>query len=179
MNELEWIKTARQYVGLKEIKGTQHNPTIVRWLNDMGQFSNESKAWWKDDETPWCGLFVGHVMGSSSRFVVKEWYRAKEWASPHLIKLAKPAYGCIAVMDRTGGGHVGFVIGKDSRGNIMLIGGNQGDMVSIAAFDPSRITGYFWPSKWEEGKLVKAVPHSFRYELPTLQSNGSVSVNEA
>ena len=40
------------------------------------------------------------------RYVVREWYRAKEWANPLLTKLNAPAYGCIAVLDRTGGGHV-------------------------------------------------------------------------
>jgi alpha-D-ribose 1-methylphosphonate 5-triphosphate synthase subunit PhnG len=28
-------------------------------------------------------------------------------------KLAKPAYGCVAVKTRIGGGHVCFVVGKD------------------------------------------------------------------
>ena len=120
--ELEWVKNAREYIGLREIKGVRNDPTIIRMLDDMGKFSGEAKAWWRDDETPWCGLFVGWIMGKTGRYVVKEWYRAKEWASPLLTKLKAPAYGCIAVLDRAGGGHVGFVVGKDARGNIMLIG---------------------------------------------------------
>ena len=172
MNELDWIKTARQYVGLKEIKGTQHNPTIVRWLNDMGNFSNESKSSWKEDETPWCGLFVGYVMGKSGRFVVKEWYRAKEWASPLMTKLNAPAYGSIAVLSRQGGGHVGFVVGKDAQGNIMLLGGNQGDMVQISPFKPDRIDGYYWPSRWIDGTPMSSHPADLRYDLPLLTSDG-------
>ena len=172
MKELNWINTARQFIGLREVKGTKHNPAIVQMLDEMGKFSNESKAWWRDDETPWCGLFVGSVMGKSGRFVVKEWYRAKEWASPLLTKLNAPAYGCIAVLDRTGGGHVGFVVGKDARGNIMLLGGNQGDSVSIAAFAPNRITGYYWPSRWIDGSPMRSVPAAHRYDLSVLQSHG-------
>ncbi len=178
-SELAWVKLAREYVGLKEVKGVRHNPTIIKWLDEMGQFSNEAHAWWRDDETPWCGLFAGWIMGKSGRYVVKEWYRAKEWASPFLVELAEPACGCIAVLDRTGGGHVGFVVGKDSRGNIMLIGGNQNDSVSIAAFAPSRITGYYWPSRWHNGKPLRSAPALHRYDLPLLHSDGTVSSNES
>lgn len=177
--ELEWVKKAREYIGLREIKGVRNDPTIIRMLDDMGKFSGEAKAWWRDDETPWCGLFVGWVGGKTGRYVVKEWYRAKEWASPLLTKLRAPAYGCIAVLDRAGGGHVGFVVGKDARGNIMLIGGNQGDSVSIAAFTPSRITGYYWLSRWLDGSPVKSVPAKHRYDLPVLHSDGTVSSNES
>ena len=179
MTELNWVKLAREYVGLKEVKGTRHNPTIIKWLDEMGRFGDEAKAWWRDDETPWCGLFVGWIMGQSGRYVVKEWYRAKEWASPLLPRLDSPGYGCIAVLDRTGGGHVGFVVGKDARGNIMLLGGNQNDQVSIVAFAPSRITGYYWPSRWIDGAAMKSVPASHRYDLPLLRSDGRLSSNES
>lgn len=62
MKELNWINTARQFIGLREVKGTKHNPTIIQMLDEMGKFSNEARAWWRDDETPWCGLFVGYGM---------------------------------------------------------------------------------------------------------------------
>lgn len=172
MTELPWIEKARQYCGLKEVKGSQHNPAIIKMLAGMGKFSNEAKAWWRDDETPWCGLFVGYILGLSGRYVVKEWYRAKEWASPLLTKLDRPAYGSIAVMSRHGGGHVGFVVGINAKGQIMLLGGNQGDMVQISAFDPSRIDGYYWPSRWIDGIPKKSVPAAVRYDLPLLSSSG-------
>lgn len=172
MNELPWIKLARQFLGLREVKGTKHNPAIVQMLDEMGKFSNEAKAWWRDDETPWCGLFVGYVLGKSGRYVVKEWYRAKEWLSPQLTTLHKPAYGCLAILDRVGGGHVGFVVGRDAKGNIMILGGNQSDMVRIDAFAPSRITGYRWPSRWNGQSYVYAVPLEGRFELPLLTSGG-------
>lgn len=170
--ELEWVKKARGCIGLREIKGTHHNPTIINWLDEMGQFSNEARAWWRDDETPWCGLFAGWIMGKSGRYVVKEWYRAKAWASSLMTKLDMPAYGSIAVLSRQGGGHVGFVVGINARGQIMLIGGNQGDMVQISAFDASHIDGYYWPSRWIDGAPMKSWPASERYDLPLLVSAG-------
>ena len=36
--ELPWIAEGRQYVGMAEIPGKQHNPTIQNWLRTL-------KAW--------------------------------------------------------------------------------------------------------------------------------------
>lgn len=176
MNELPWTKLAKSYIGLKEIKGERHNPTIIHMLDKLGHYQKESKAWWREDETPWCGVFVGFILGETQRYIVKEWYRAKEWASPKLSKLKAPAYGAIAVLDRVGGGHVGFVVGQDSKGNIMLLGGNQSDMVRIDAFKPERITGYYWPSRWNGQEAVYSIPYAERYDLPVLVGDGAGNV---
>ena len=39
MNELSWISEARKHIGLREIKGAKHNPTILAWL----KYNKESK----------------------------------------------------------------------------------------------------------------------------------------
>ena len=178
--ELPWIEAARRFIGLREdTSATKHNPQLLSMLDRMGSFSKESRPWWHDDETPWCGLFVGYCLGIAGRFVVKEWFRARAWESEQMTKLDKPAYGCLVTFTRSGGGHVGFVVGRDSRGNLMVLGGNQSNAVSIAPFQKSRVTGYFWPSRWINGKAEKSVPLEPRYSLPLLQSNGKVSTNEA
>lgn len=178
--ELPWVAEGRRYIGLREnVSKTAHNPILLNMLGQMGTFNGESRAWWREDETPWCGLYVGYILGVSKRYVVKEWYRAREWESTYLTKLEKPAYGCIVTFTRNGGGHVAIVVGVDSRGNLMCMGGNQSNMVSIAPFSLDRVTGYYWPSFWHDGEIVKSVPHSDRYSLPLLRSNGQVSTNEA
>lgn len=167
--ELPWIAEARKYIGMSEIVGTKaHNQTILGWLRKLG-------AWWSEDETPWCGTFVGAVLQASNRHVTKHWYRAKAWADSG-TKLSRPAYGCLVVFNRSGGGHVGFVVGQDAKGNLMVLGGNQGNKVSIAAFDRSRVVAYVWPSH-ENGQ--PSVPYQSRFDLPKLQSNGKLSTNEA
>lgn len=113
-----------------------------------------------------CGLFVGHCLGKGGRAVIKDWYRAKAWAAGGLTKLDAPAYGCLAVKSRQGGGHVFFVVGKDAKGRILGLGGNQSDMVSIVPFDPALIEGYYWPSKLVDGKPVASYPTEERYNLP-------------
>lgn len=72
----------------------------------------------------------------------------------------------------TGGGHVGFVVGTDAQSNIMLLGGNQGDMVQISPFKPDRIDGYYWPSRWIDGAPMRSYPADQRYDLPLLSSDG-------
>ncbi|EMS3182707.1 TIGR02594 family protein, partial [Neisseria gonorrhoeae] len=165
MTELPWIAEARRHIGLKEIPGAKHNPTIVQWLKETGGFPGAAKSWYFEDETPWCGLFVGHCLGKAGRAVIRDWYRAKAWSMSGLTKLEAPAYGCIAVKPRRGGGHVFFVVGKDAEGRILGLGGNQGNMVSIIPFDPADIDGYFWPSKLIGGKPVPSSPAEGRYRL--------------
>lgn len=176
LSELPWIAEARSHIGLREVKGPQHNPTILQWLERMPEFDGAAKAWWRDDETPWCGLFVGYCLGVTGRRVVREWYRARSWESSELTRLDRPAYGCIVTFTRSGGGHVGFVVGVNDRGNLMVLGGNQGDAVNIAPFASSRVTGFYWPSY---GDGTRSRPTHARYHLPTLDSDGSVSTNEA
>jgi uncharacterized protein (TIGR02594 family) len=56
MTDPKWIAKARGYLGLREVAGKQHNPQILAWWKAIGA------SWYKDDETPWCGAFVGGVL---------------------------------------------------------------------------------------------------------------------
>lgn len=167
-NEPTWISEGRKYIGQREIKGSQHNPIILSWLQKL-------KAWWRNDEEPWCGVFTAYCLLNTGREIPQHWYRAKDYLN-HGLQLDKPAYGCVVVFSRDGGGHVGFVVGKDKDDNLMVLGGNQSDGINIKPFSVKRVTGYRWPAN-SRGETLK--PHSYRYELPLLTSNGIVSTNEA
>lgn len=150
-----WLTIARKYIGTKEIKGLKHEPKILQWWKAI------KRGGIKDDETPWCAGFVGGVLEEagiiSSRHEGARSYLA--WGIPSTLCL-----GAIAVLSRAGGGgHVGFVVGKDNAGRILLLGGNQGDEVNIRAFDKSRIVGYRWPRP-VENKLT-ALPVLSQSEL--------------
>ena len=161
MKEPAWITEARKYIGTAEIPGSKHNLTILNWLKSL-------KAWWQDDETPWCGVFVAHCMKVAGIPYPKLYMRAKEWATWG-VALKKPAPGCVVVFERQGGGHVGFVVGVDERGRLMVLGGNQGNRVSIAPFDTARVIAYRAPAN-----SALAGP------MPVLASNGApLSTNEA
>lgn len=165
MTEPKWLVHARTYLGVAEIPGKATAPIISRWLREL-------KSIWSDDETPWCGVFVGAVMRECGLPLPKHWYRARDWLNWG-DRIDAPLLGCVVVYERGGGGHVGFVVGKDKLGRIITLGGNQGNRVSIAPFDPMRVLGYRWPSgKFAE--LVAAGP-----VLPVVKSTGESSMGEA
>lgn len=169
MTELPWIYTARSYIGLKETVGPKTNSVIASWLVKL-------KAWWADDETPWCGTFVATCLLSNDRYVIKNWYRALEWNNGG-TKLNRPAYGCIVTFSRQGGGHVGFCVGKDKQGQLMILGGNQNNSVSISPFEVSRVNSYVWPHR--KGG-TPSYPDTMRFNLPLVNSLGlPSSENEA
>lgn len=138
MNEPLWLIEARKYDGQREIKGITHNPLIVSWWKKI------KRGGIKDDETPWCAAFVGAMLENvgiiSSRFESAKSYLT--WGS----KLPGPVVGCIVVFSRDGGGHVGFVVGIDGKGKLLVLGGNQSDGVNIRAFPRDNVVGYRWPT---------------------------------
>jgi len=170
--ELSWVAEARAKIGTYEIKGPKHNPLIVAMWTVAFQ-ATKQKQWIKDDETAWCGAFTAYCLAQANlpNHIPKEFYRAKAWAEVG-TSLNKPAYGCIVVFNRSGGGHVGIVVGKDSKGNLMVLGGNQSDAVNIKPFAVDRVLAYRWCG-------TQKVPLSTRFKLPLLKSNGQVSTNEA
>jgi uncharacterized protein (TIGR02594 family) len=138
MIEPAWLVEARKHIGLREVPGVKSHPTIVKWWKDI------KRGGIKDDATPWCAAFVGACLENvgiiSSRFESARSYL--KWGQP--LKIG--ALGCIVVLGRGGSfGHVGFLVGVNAKGWPLLLGGNQGDAVSIAAFDPARVLGYRWP----------------------------------
>lgn len=164
--ELAWIAEARKHIGLREIKGPKHNLTIVGWLKAL-------KAWWTDDETPWCGTFIAHCLQTAGVKYPKNWFRALAYAdTAYGAKLKKPAYGCVAVKTRQGGGHVCFVVGRDLRtGKLVCLGGNQSDMVCFALYAESDFEAFMWCGQTSQ-------PAQHRYELPVLSGVTATKVSE-
>ncbi|WP_336939336.1 TIGR02594 family protein [Acinetobacter modestus] len=171
-NELAWVGQGKSKIGTHEISGAKHSPIILSMLEVVFQATGQ-KQWIKDDETAWCGTFVAYCMVKADlvRHVPKDFYRAKAWATVGTA-INKPAYGCIVVFNRNGGGHVGIVVGKDRHGNLMVLGGNQSDAVNIKPFSTSRVIAYRWCG-------TQTSPLASRYDLPVLSSDGKVSTNEA
>lgn len=137
MTEPVWLIEARKNLGVKETKGKVHTSEVLKYWKDI------KRGGIKDDETPWCAAFVGAMLErvgvKSTRFESAKSYL--DWGQ----LLALPVVGCIVIFTREGGGHVGFVVGRDTKGNLLVLGGNQGDEVNIRSFPVSRVTGYRWP----------------------------------
>ena len=137
-SEPGWLTLARSHIGLREIPGPAHQPVISAWLHRLG-------AWWNDDEVPWCGTFVAAMMQQTGQPLPAGWFRARAWLDWG-VDVQRPYLGSVVVLSRgPGKGHVGLVVGW--RGSqLAVLGGNQGDAVSIAGFAPDRILGYRWPA---------------------------------
>lgn len=146
MSELSWITEARKHIGQQEVPGAASNP----WIAEMWRKLKGGAWFWKaygedDSKLPWCGGFAAYCFTIAGIDPPSKYSAAKEWLTWGM-PLVYPCHGCIVVFTREGGGHVGFVVGIDDRQRLMVLGGNQGDKVSIAPFDRSRIAGYRWPN---------------------------------
>lgn len=139
-NKPNWISIAEGELGVKEIRGKSHNPRVIEYHSTTGGF--------KDDETPWCASFVTWVMkkagvdGGFGTAWAQGWNNYGKAADG-------PAYGAVGVIKHTAKtGHVGFVIGKQGD-NIILLGGNQGNMVKKSSYPISKFIGFRFPSGYD------------------------------
>lgn len=165
MKEPIWLKEARKHIGQKEVAGLKSNPWIVGLRGKV-------KSWLTGDDgvVPWCGLFCDFCMTAAGIAPPKNSFRAKSWLDWGTA-IANPVVGAVVVFTRDGGGHVGFVVGKDKAGSLLVLGGNQGDMVKVSPFALSRVTGFRVPTDWN-------LPYE-SMTLPVLASDGRLSTNEA
>lgn len=165
-----WFEAGLQLVGTKEGTGAGDNAQIIQWAKDEG---GDIGSAYTHDSIPWCALFANHCLtkaglkGTGSLWALDF---AGKWPS---VRLAGVAVGAFAPMLRSGGGHIIQIAGKDQHGNIMGLGGNQGDQVSIVPFAISRLNKGFW---WPAGQPL---PKTGFANLPVVNSAGRVSSNEA
>lgn len=152
------------HVAEKTAKNAQNDVIVAYWKEAaiMGPVN--------DDETPWCAAFVGAMLkrggiDPSHRGTAKSYARwGDEATGVGLI-------GAVVVLNRAPPapdwqGHVGFCCGM-TKDNVHVLGGNQGNRVSIAAFPRMRINTIRMP------KGVKLVGSGLL--LPVSQSSPTVS----
>lgn len=131
---------AERFIGIKEVRGSVDNPHILAML----KLDDE---WPAHDEVPWCSAYVNYVCWLL-RLPRSKSLRARSWLQVGKAvgeRQAEVGFD-IVVLNRADGpsdptiidapGHVGFFAG---RGNIL--GGNQGNSVSVAPFNRERILG--------------------------------------
>jgi len=127
------IDIARQELalGVAEIAGEEDNPRIV-------MYHRTTAGGAAPDETAWCSSFVNFCVeqtglrGTDSKV-------ARSWHDQHWGRdvTSAPREGDIVVFSRHSptdvGGHVGFFI-ADEDDQIRILGGNQGNRISIRLF---------------------------------------------
>lgn len=159
---------ALKHIGVREIVGAKHNPVILQWADLLNP---QVDAWYDTDEKAWCGVFVGMCLKKAGWEPPAGYdaMRALKYASFGVaIERHKACIADIAVFSRKDGGHVGFLIGEDQLAYHVL-GGNQGDSVSIQRILKSRCVAIRRPAY-----------ATFRpRRLPFITPSGAVSQNEA
>jgi uncharacterized protein (TIGR02594 family) len=166
-----WLEAGMKYIGVKETLGAKDNATIIDWAKAEGGSTAKE---FTHDSIPWCSLFANLLM-TKAGLKGTETLWALDWAGKWpSIRLPGPAVGAMAPMLRDGGGHIICIVGRDQHGNVMGLGGNQSDQVSIIPFAQSRLNkGFWWPSS-------VAPPAKVGFSaLPVVRSDGKVSSNEA
>ena len=140
-----WLVEAEKHIGQSEVAGVGSNTWIKNlWLGLKGGAWYWSSFGSDDSRLPWCGAFCAAMMKICGLDVPAKYASAKEWLDWGR-RLIRPELGCIVVFERGAGGHVGFVVGETADGYLMVLGGNQGNKVSIAPFARDRVLGYVWP----------------------------------
>lgn len=139
---IPWFQEARRLVGVREVVGPGNEPTIIDWATKAG-------IDYRDDDIPWCGLFVAHCVSTalSSEILPGNPLGARQWLK--FGAPCDPTLGSILVFwrgKRDGWkGHVGFYAGEDADA-FHVLGGNQGNAVSIVRIGRDRLLGARWPS---------------------------------
>lgn len=149
--------------GTLEASGAADNPTIIAWAKETG-LSNV----YVHDATAWCGLFMAVVAKRAGKAVVDGPLWALNW-SKFGGPVSAAGLGDILCFKRPGGGHVGVYIAEDATAYHVL-GGNQGDKVSITRVEKARCVAHRRPAYTNQPASVK--PYH-------VASTGALSVNEA
>jgi len=135
-----WLEVALGELqqGVHEVPGPASNPRIVEYLQGLGTGGG--------DETPWCAAFVGWCLKHSGHpgTGLPNARSYLGWGQPTELRL-----GAAAVLWRGARdgwqGHVAFIL-DTSDSSLYLLGGNQGDRVSVAAYPKDRLLGLRWPN---------------------------------
>lgn len=157
-----WYRLARPMIGTEEqLPNGKANPKVNAMFEAVTTLSTPYDC----RKTPWCAIFMNwlfkrlNIPGTNSAM-------ARSFGdSRNFVRIDKPFIGCVVVLWRPASkerpyddgstGHVGMYAGETAT-HVLILGGNQGDAISIAKFPKNRLTskhgdcGYFMPrGKWK------------------------------
>jgi uncharacterized protein (TIGR02594 family) len=146
MKVVSMFELAQSFVGHNEIVGIEDDPLIMAMLR-------LDADWPEHDEVPWCSAFVNFIC-KMMKLPRSRSLRARSWLQVgHGVATSGGVVGSdIVVLSRGKGrqpgpeviaapGHVGFFAGHDGTKHVLVLGGNQGDQVSVARFPVKSILG--------------------------------------
>lgn len=150
--------------GVTEKVGPENNPVIMGWAREVGLEDT-----YRADAVPWCGLYMAVVAKRAGWSPVAAPLWALNWRT-FGAPADKPSIGDVMAFVRPSGGHVGIYVGEDIS-TYHILGGNQGDAVSIIRIARDRLRGARRPV-WRISQPAGVTPWR-------VDGGGPVSVNEA
>ena len=140
-DDMPWYQEALRLIGTREIAGPDSNRVIL-------DFADTINLDYKDDDIPWCGLFVAHCLGAmlGSEPLPANPLGARNWLG--FGEECEPQLGAVLVFWRgkKAGwqGHVGFYHGEDKQ-HFHVLGGNQSNAVNVMKIERKRLLSARWP----------------------------------
>lgn len=137
-----WIPLALGEIGvLEDTRPGKSHPRIE-------QFHAITSGGAAPDDVPWCASYVSWVLEMAGVKSTKS-KMAASYATWGVV-CPRLAFGCVVLMgksdkDAAGSGHVGFAIGAVGATDFLLLGGNQGDRVSVDYRKVANIAALRWP----------------------------------
>lgn len=138
--DINAYRLAERFSGLAEAAGSVSNPAILAMLRLDGE-----KV--EDDATSWCSAFANYIawllrLPRSKSLAARSWLAV---GIPVALEEAKAGFDVVVFWrGKKDGwqGHVGFFAGYDPlTHDILVLGGNQGDVVSIARYSADKLLG--------------------------------------
>ena len=133
------LNIALKEQGVKEVRGESHNPRILQYAKDIGQ------SWVQDDETAWCSIFINWCalkagVQRSGKLNARSWLHTGK-----IVSIGDQRPGDIIIFWRESinswKGHVAIYLFEDEF-YYYVLGGNQGNMVKVAAYAKSRLLDF-------------------------------------
>jgi len=136
---------AASFIGRRELPGDKDDPLIMEFLRSV-------VPWAQHDEVPWCAAFVNWIcercgLPRSKSAAARSWLAvgtavalvdaARGWDVVILSRGAGPQPGPEVLQAQ---GHVGFFC-MAQYDTVQVLGGNQGNQVSVAQYPVSRVLG--------------------------------------
>jgi len=147
--EITAFDLAHRFLGIEEAAGAANNPAVLAMLR-------LDNSWPAGDDVAWCSAFANYVawlldLPRSKSLAARSWLKVGA-----AIDIAAAEVGFdVVVLKRGGGnqpgpevlnaqGHVGFFAGRSRKptGDVVsVLGGNQGDAVTVATFPVGQVLG--------------------------------------
>lgn len=141
-NRPPWLLEADRLLGTAEHVGPGSNVVILAWAKN---FAPWVRAYFTDDDIPWCALFANECLRVAGQATTKEVLSAgsfRTYGQP-----CGPVLGALACFKRPGGHHVGFYLGQRLDGAILTRGGNVKNRAADTWINRDRLVldGFRWP----------------------------------